>query len=194
MTASMIGLDALSLLLAKHGLAVLAPAALIEGPIVTVIAAWLASRGLFDVWSVAAVVIAADLLGDFAFYALGRGGLARLPLRWRTRLGLNADRLARLAGHFEVKGGRTLLLGKLTHSFGFAVLVAAGAARMPLLTFFWFNLLGTVPKSLAFVGIGYGFGAAYARIDDWIARASLAVLAVALLAGVTWLITRGARR
>jgi len=194
MSGAMIGLDALALLLSKHGLAVLAPVALIEGPIVTVIAAWLASRGLFDVWSVAAVVIAADLVGDFVFYGLGRGGLARLPARWRARLGLCSDRLARLAGHFEAKGGRTLLLGKLTHSFGFAVLVAAGAARMPPLTFFWFNLIGTVPKSLAFVGIGYGFGAAYARIDDWIARASLVVIAVALLAGVIWLIGRGARR
>lgn len=190
----MIGLDALALLLSKHGLAVLAPVAFIEGPIVTVIAAWLATQGLFDLWSVAAVVIAADLLGDFAFYALGRSGVSRLPLRWQARLRLDRVRLARLASHFDEKGGRTLLLGKLTHSLGFAVLVAAGAVRMPLLTFFWFNLLGTVPKSLAFVGIGYGFGAAYARIDDWIARASLAVLAVALLAGVIWLIGRGARK
>lgn len=190
----MFGLEAVAALLAKHGLVILAPVAVIEGPIVTVIAAWLASRGLFDLWSVAAVVILADLVGDFAFYALGRWGLGVLPPEWLARFGIGASRLSRLSGHFDARGGRTLLFGKLTHSVGFAVLAAAGMARMPLPRFFWFNLLGTVPKSLVFVALGYGFGAAYARIDDWIARASIILLALIVVGAAAWLVNRGLHR
>ncbi len=186
----MFGLETVTALLAKNGLAILAPIAVLEGPIVTVIAAWLASRGLLDVWSVSVVVILADLFGDLLFYALGRWGLHRLPLRWRYRMGLSRARLAQVSGHFESHGARTLVLGKITHSAGAAVLVAAGLAKMPLLRFFWVNLLATIPKSLFFVFIGYAFGAAYSRIDDWIARISLLVLGVLVLGGIAWLLKR----
>lgn len=190
----MLGVETVTALIAKHGLAFVAPVAVLEGPIVTVIAAWLASRGLFSLWSVSFVVIAADLVGDAAFYALGRFGLSYLPAGWRARLGLDATRVERLAGHFDVKGGRTLLLGKFTHSVGFAVLVAAGVARMHFGRFAWYNLAGTVPKSLFFVALGYGFGAAYARIDHWIGRASLAVLIVCLAGAASWLFYRKLRK
>ena len=94
----MVGLETVTALIAKNGLAILAPIALLEGPIVTVIAAWLANRGLLDVWSVTVVVILADLVGDVLFYCLGRWGLHRLPLRWRYRMGLSRARLGQLAG------------------------------------------------------------------------------------------------
>jgi len=189
----MVGLETIVALIAKHGLAVVAPIAVIEGPIVTVIAAWLSSQGLMSLWALAAVVIAADLVGDFGFYALGRWGLGRLPPRWLARTGLTRERLAGLTHHFEGHGGRTLLLGKVTHSAGFAVLAAAGMVRMPLFRFFLFNLLGTVPKSLFFIAVGYGFGAAYTRIDGWIGGATLVMGAVILTLAVSWVLYRRAR-
>lgn len=183
----MIGPETLAALIARHGLAIVAPVAIVEGPIVTVIAAWLASQGLMRLWALAAVVIAADLVGDFAFYTLGRLGLGRVPARWRARTGLTRARLAGLTHHYDRHGGRMLLLGKVTHSAGFAVLAAAGMARMPLARFFWFNLLGTVPKSLFFVALGYGFGAAYASIDGWIIGATLATGGLMLIAAAAWI-------
>lgn len=190
----MLGLETVAALIAKDGLAILAPIAVLEGPIVTVIAAWLASRGLLDVWSVSVVVILADLVGDTIFYALGRWALHRLPVRWRYRLGLSRTRLAQVAGHFRTHGARTLVVGKLTHSAGAAVLVAAGLARMPMLRFVWVNLLATIPKSLFFVALGYAFGSAYSQIDDWIARISLLLLGLLVLGGMIWLLKRTTRK
>ncbi len=179
----MIGTETVVTLLTKKGLAIVAPIAVVEGPIVTVIAAWLASRGIIEFWPLAAVVITADLVGDLIFYALGRYGIKRLPRRWRARLGLHGSRLHSLVAHFEEKGGRTLVFGKVTHSAGAAILVAAGVAKMPFAQFVLFNLLATIPKSFVFLVLGYSLGAAYARIDDWIARGSLIVFG-ALLTGV----------
>jgi membrane protein DedA with SNARE-associated domain len=186
----MIGLETITVLMAKHGLAVVAPIAVLEGPIVTVIAAWLASQHLFSVWSVSVVVILADVVGDIGLYALGRWGLHRLPARWRTKLGLNRDRLLRNGRHFRDKGVRTLLFGKWTHSAGAPVLVAAGVARMNFWLFAGTNLIATIPKSLLFVTLGYQLGAYYGSIDSWIARASLIALGLILLGVAIWYFRR----
>jgi membrane protein DedA with SNARE-associated domain len=190
----MIGLETIIALASTHGLAIVAPLAVIEGPIVTVIAAWLASRDILNVWAVSAVVIAADLVGDLALYALGRWGLHKLPKRWRDRLGLNRARLLGLAKHFRAQGNRTLVIGKLTHTAGAAVLVAAGLGKVRLWRFFWVNLLATIPKSLFFVMLGYSIGSAYARIDNWITRASLILGGVLIVVAVLWFVTRWARK
>lgn len=190
----MIGLDTIVALASAHGLAIVAPLAVVEGPIVTVIAAWLASRDILDLWAVAGVVLAADVVGDLALYALGRWGLHRLPKPWRDRLGLNRARLLGLAKHFRAQGNRTLVIGKLTHTAGAAVLVAAGLAKVRLWRFFWVNLVATIPKSLFFVVLGYSIGSAYGRIDSWITRASLVLGGVLVVLGALWLVSRWARR
>ena len=186
----MIGLETITVLMAKHGLAVVAPIAVLEGPIVSVIAAWLASQHMFSVWSVSVVVILADVVGDIGLYALGRWGLHRLPARWRNKLGLNRERLLRNGRHFRDKGVSTLLFGKWTHSAGAPVLVAAGVARMNFWLFAITNLIATIPKSLFFVALGYQLGTYYDSIDNWIARASLIATGLILLGVAIWFFRR----
>ena len=180
----MIGGADLLALLSTHGIAILAPLAVIEGPIVTVIAAWLASLGLLNLLEVLICVVLADLVGDSLLYLAGRFGLDWMPLRWRKGLLLNRRRLVRLTRMFQTNGARMLIIGKLTHGVGFAVLLAAGAARMPFLPFLTANLVATVPKSLAFAALGYLAGAAYGEISTglyWLSLAVIAAMAVAIL-------------
>ncbi len=186
----MFGAEAVLVLLKLHGLSLLAPLAVLEGPIVTVIAAYLASLAFFDVRLVYLVVVLADLVGDSIFYGLGRRGPGLLSQRWRTRFGVSDARLEALKGHFIKQGGRTLVVGKLTHSAGMVVLLAAGAARMPFWRFLGFNLLATLPKSLVFVIIGYTLGRAYTAIDGWIFRVSFALLVATLVAIAAWFLYR----
>jgi membrane protein DedA with SNARE-associated domain len=169
-------------LIEAYGLWILAPFAILEGPIVTVIAAYLAHQGYMNVVAVYFVCIAGDLLGDSLLYAAGRFGATRLPLRLTRWLGLTKAREVALTDHFATKGGRTLLFGKWTHSAGMPILLASGMARMNFASYLWFNLLGTLPKTLLFVLLGYFLGAAYSAIDTYIYRSSLVLLALALLA------------
>ena len=134
-----------------------------------------------------------DLVGDALHYALGRSGLRRIPERWRHRLRIDEAALDVLGHHFKARGGRTLIVAKLTHSLGFAALIAAGAARMPFLPFLWFNLLGTLPKTLAFLLLGYALGHATAMIDTWLWRGSLVVIVLGGLF-LLWLLKKKVRR
>jgi membrane protein DedA with SNARE-associated domain len=160
--------------LALYGYAALLPLMVIEGPAVTVIAAFLASQDLLDVWAVYAIAVLGDLIGDLLYYAAGRWTLQHLtdrPGRWATRL---RHRVAQLAPRIRTRAGAMLLFGKLTHSAGFAVLLAAGAAHVSVRRFLLFNLAGTVPKSLLLVVVGYWFGRLYAATQSDLALASLA--------------------
>lgn len=186
--------EALLELVKVHGLLLLFPLAVLEGPIVTVIAGWLVHLDFLVLgWSYFVLIIA-DLIGDSALYALGRSGKHILPHRWQARLGISDARLAQVFRHFDERGGRTLVLAKLTHSFGFAALVAAGAGRMYFPAFLWFNLIGTIPKTAFFLLMGYALGSAHQTIDAWLGRSSLLILAVGiLLLGIWFWCRRGCR-
>lgn len=190
----MVGLEAAVALISKYGLVVVAPIAVLEGPIVTVIAAWLASQHILDLWSVMVLVVMADLVGDLGYYALGRWGLHRISQRWRDRLGLRRERLLRLSEHFRDYSTRTLLFGKFTQALGGPILVAAGLAHMRVWPFLWINLAATIPKSLVFVALGYWLGSAYEQIDDWFGRISLVLLGAILLGGIVYLTLKWARK
>ena len=174
-------------LISNYGIAILAPLAVIEGPIVTIIAAYLASQSLLRLSDVIVCVILADLVGDGLHYALGRYGLNKLSPKWRNRFGLSRGRLATLIRAFRKNGVRMVLIGKITHAAGFAVLIAAGAARMPFGRFILANLVATIPKSLAFVAVGYLFGSAHERIALWFSNATLALIGLGAFGFVIWL-------
>lgn len=176
--------------LTQYGLWIVALAAIAEGPIVTVLSAFLAREGVFPLVPLAVILVAGDILGDFAFYMLGRRGIGRIPLRWRRWLGLGPGRTEVLAEHFAQRGGRLLVLGKLTHSVGAAVLVAAGLARMPIVPFLAYNLFASIPKTGALMALGWFAGDAYARIDLWLGRGAWVMFGLIALAVAIWLIRR----
>lgn len=174
-------------LLRNHGLLLLLALAILEGPIVSVIAGWLVRLGYLQFASVVVVCIVADLIGDGLLYCIGRAAKGVLPDRMWRRFRASTGGEHGLLEHFQKEGGRILIIGKLTHSLGFAALMGAGAARMPLLSFFWYNLVATVPKSLFFVVLGYALGEAYTSIDTWIWRGSLIMFVVTIAFAVFWL-------
>lgn len=175
--------DALAGLISAYGYWVLAPLAVAEGPIVTVIAGWLVALGLMQPLPVLACVVLGDLAGDLILYAAGRFvSLGRLPLVGRY-LQLSRRRQVPLVRQFRSHGVRLLLLGKFTHAAGAAVLVAAGAARMDVMTFASVNLLASLPKSALLMVLGITMGAAHDRIATWLTWGPAALVAV-MLAGV----------
>ncbi len=184
----MVAIDTITSLIETHGLLVLAPVSILEGPIITVIAAYLAKLGYMNLYAVYVIVVMGDLIGDALFYGFGHGGLRLVPQRWQKRLGLNETRLTSLVENFNRRGGRILVMGKLTHSVGAAILVAAGMAKMPFWKFLWYNLLATLPKSLFFMVIGYTLGYATSAVDSYIFRVSAVMLVLILMAGGIWFI------
>lgn len=151
-------------LLSAHPYAVLLPLAVAEGPLVTIACGVLVAAGQLEFWSVLAIVVAGDLVGDSALYALGRWGGTRMVTRWASQGTLR--RAAALKDQFLHRADRVLVAGKLTHAVGAPVLIAAGFVRMTFGRFLTVNFLATLPKSLALICIGYAFQSGYTAIGQ----------------------------
>jgi len=145
---------------------VLFPLVVFEGPIVSVLAGFLATLGIFNFFLAFFVVVTGDITGDLAHYAIGRWGRKKFIDRWGKYLGITSERVLRIEKHFEKHKIKTLLIGKISHGIGGIPLVAAGIARMPIGEFFLINLAATLPKSLALLLVGYFFGQAAAKINS----------------------------
>ena len=144
--------------LAGYGLVLLLPLAVIEGPIVSVLAGVLCARGVLSWGWVFPTLVFGDLIGDGLYYAAGRLTHSWLH-RVAPRLGIPLARGEALAARVAAQSTRMLLIGKWTHAIGALVLIAAGAARIGFSRFLLVNLLATLPKSALLLGAGILAGA-----------------------------------
>lgn len=159
-----------------YGLIIIAPLAVLEGPVLSVVSGYLARLSLISLPQVFGLLVLADLIGDTALYVLGRQGRIGVAVRWLGALGVTRKRVAWFIRAFRTKGGRILVVGKLTHSAGFAVLLAAGLVRMPFARFLALNFLATIPKVAVFMMIGWLFGEVSDRVGNWLFGVSVAAI------------------
>jgi membrane-associated protein len=182
-------MEGLQSALADHGVWVLFVLAVLEGPLVVLGATALAQLGTLEVRWVWGIAVMADLVGDILLYGAGRFAPGLLPQRHRPHMAQAHIAQERAAALFRQSGGRVLLLAKLTHFAGLPTLVMAGFARMPVLPFLWWSLVGTVLKVSVIVLTGWYFWQALAGGNS---RDALAVLlALSLGFGVMFVLLRG---
>jgi len=156
---------ALERLVSDWGLGIIAPLAVVEGPVVTLVSGALVQAGLLGLLPVLVTLVLADLAGDVGLYLAGRHVRSLRRSAWLDRLGITRRRLARLVRGFRRNDARLLVLGKWTHAAGFAVLLAAGVAQMPPRRFVVLTLVATLPKTAVLLGIGGALGGAWDRLE-----------------------------
>lgn len=145
---------------------ILFPIAVFEGPIITVIAGFLSSMKELNFFLAYITVVVGDLTGDSLYYLLGRYGRAGWMNKFGKYLGVIPEETKKLEDYFEDHGGKTLLIGKFTHGVGTAFLAAAGLAKMRFDRFLFYNIIGTLPKSMLLILLGYYFGRAVTKINS----------------------------
>jgi membrane-associated protein len=169
------------LLLTAYKYLFLFPVVVVEGPIITVIAGFLSSLGIFNIFIAYGVVVVGDIAGDIAYYELGYYGGQRFVTRWGRFLGITLERVEQLEKHFEKHSGKTLIIGKLSQGIGGAVLLAAGMARVPLRKLVLYDFIPTLPKSLILLLIGYYTGESYVKISSYFDYAAIGTIVAAVI-------------
>jgi membrane-associated protein len=170
--------------LSHYGYFVIFPLAIIEGPIITIIAGFLCSLGQLDLRLAYLVVVAGDISGDCLYYALGRFAQDRSPKRLLRLLGLTPERIELVRGYFARHPKKTFTIAKISHGIGAAPLFAAGLVRYPFAKFFLYNLLLTFVKSIILILIGFYFGQTYVHIKTYLDYA--AIVGVVAFIGLYW--------
>lgn len=162
----MFSFDQITALLSGHPYVALLPLAVIEGPVVTLACGVLISVGKLNPLLAFGIVVAGDFIGDAILYSLGRWGGRRVLSFFGSRPRL-AARVRDLEGQLLKEADRALIIGKLTHSVGAAVLLAAGMVRVPLGRFLAVSLGSTLLKSFVLLVAGHWIGSSYQLVLDY---------------------------
>ena len=174
--------------LAAYRYGFLLPVAIIEGPIISVIAGFLVSIGQMNFAIAFGLLVLGDVIGDFILYSVGRWGGVKLIEKYGKRFGVTPARVEKLETFFEKHSVKTLLFGKWGHAFGLPILVSAGVAKMPMQKFSAVSVMGTIPKTLALMLLGFYFGSSYGLIDHYFNYFILGtIVLVALIAFGYWM-------
>ncbi len=162
-------------------------AAFVEGPIITVIAGAGVSLGYLAWWPAYLVIVFGDLVSDALHYYIGRWGGEPFVRRWGKYFRIKESHVERLEKVLNTHPGKSILLGKLAHGVGGALLVAAGLVKMPFKKFIYWNTVGTLPKTLGLLIIGFYFANAITRIKSIMDVIASVFIILAVLSIFAWI-------
>lgn len=154
---------------------------IIEGPIATMVAAFLASLGLFNIYVVLLLSILGDIIGDILLYALGFFGGHPLLVKAEKFLKIKQSVIDKIKKKFKEKGSQIIFSVKTTTGLCWIAFILAGTVRMSFQKFVLFSFLGGILWSGLLVALGYFFGYAAEQIEQYIKFAGWAIFSCAVL-------------
>jgi membrane protein DedA with SNARE-associated domain/rhodanese-related sulfurtransferase len=149
----------------------------------------LAGRGRMDLPTAIALAVVAALLCDSLWYLLGiHYGVG--VLRLICRISLEPDSCVRRTQlSFERRGPWALAIAKFVPGLSVMTAPLAGVSRMPWERFAFFDVLGALLWSSAYIGTGFVFSAKLERVLAplrFLGGGLLALLAIAFASYVVW--------
>ena len=135
---------------------------------------------------VLAAAVTASLIGDTAWYWMGRAGGPRV-LGWLCRISLEPDScVRRTQGVFGTYGARALVFAKFVPGLSTVAPPLAGVVRIPLRDFLLFSALGALLWAGAFVTVGWVFSAQLEVVAGFLEELGARALALGAVAVVGW--------
>ncbi|MDR3559450.1 MAG: DedA family protein [Candidatus Pacebacteria bacterium] len=152
----------------QYGYFVMLPLMVIEGPVVTIIAAMLASLGAFNVFAVFGFSVLGDLIGDVIFYSLGWKFGMEFVRGFGKYLGITESLVLKMEKYFARHGGKTIFAVKSTTGLCWATFTAAGIVKMDFKKFLKYSFYGGLVWSALLVALGYFYGYLWREIKTYI--------------------------
>ena len=126
--------------LQTHGYWIMFFIMIVEGPIVTYVAAFASSLGIFNIYLVLLLSILGNIAGDAFLFFIGRMG-KKLAVEKYARRFIGKDRIDRIEKYLKSNPGKTLVVIKLTPPLPVPGLIISGALNIPSKTFFFYPIL-----------------------------------------------------
>ncbi len=158
------------------------PFTIIEGPIIIIISGFLVYLGFLNSISAYIILSLADIIGDCLYYTIGRYWREwRWIKKYMSYVGYNENSEAFLESHFRRHKGKTFLLAKISHGIGGAIQITAGIAKVNFWQFLFYSVVGTLPKTLVLMLIGFYLGNSYIKIDGLFNYIALITISISIL-------------
>jgi len=178
-------MDHIVYLLTQYRYLLLFPLAIVEGPILAVIAGFLCSGGFLNLLLVYPIIVLGDLVGDSLFYMFGKWGVPVFLKKIMLKFGMKPEKINSVRSYFDTNPNKTISLSKITLGIGFAGIYLAGNAGIPYTRFLRICLITSASQYVVYLTIGVLFGTAYKQISNYLnffaALTFVAAFAIALL-------------
>lgn len=139
----------------------------------------LAAQGLFNVWVVMGLLLAAAIVGVAVGYAIGARWGRRLFQRPDSRF-FKQENLQKAEAFYERHGGKTIILARFIPIIRTFVPVVAGIGRMSYAKLIVYNIVGGVVWVVGLVGAGFWLGEQVTNIDRYL----LPIIAIIILLSI----------
>lgn len=170
--------------LRHYGYFAMLPLMIIEGPVVTIISAMLASLGAFSWPLVLLFSILGDMLGDMLLYGAGRKWGMGFVHGFGKYLGITEELVLKMEKYFQKHGGKTIFAVKSTTGLCWTTFAAAGIAKMDFKKFVKYSFLGGIVWSGFLVAMGYFYGYLWKSIKRYISWVGWIIFAIAVVSFV----------
>jgi membrane protein DedA with SNARE-associated domain len=127
------------------------------------------------------------MVGSWVAYGVGRGGRLELVERHGAKFHMGPAQFERADRFFQRWGEPTVLFGRMIPLVRAFVSLPAGIAKMPIVRFTVFSLIGTIPWVVALAFAGHALGGDWKTVRkafEYVDYAILALAVVAILYGV----------
>jgi len=175
---------------------ILFPLALVEGPVVSIIAGLLVAHGTFALLPTFIIIFLGDSIPDALFYVIGRlSHRGNFLKRFGHRFGITEHRLAAMERLWQHHTAKSVMLSKWAYGLSTPLLLSAGLVRLPARKYFSYVVPLAMAQSAALLAIGYYFGSSYQIISKYIEGAGWIISAgVAVFLFIYFFASRYAKR
>ena len=174
-------MDYIVYLLTQYKYFILFPLAIVEGPVIAVIAGFLCTNGFLNPLFVFPVIVLGDIIGDSIMYSLGRWGVPKFLKKTVFRFGFSSGKINRARDVYESNPNMTISLSKIILGIGVAGIYLAGNAKIPFKKFIGICLTTSVLQYIVYLSIGLLFGHAYIQISHYLNYFASATIIAALM-------------
>lgn len=163
---------------------------IVEGPVVTYVAAFAASLGLLNIYILFILSALGNIIGDLLVYSIGRFGKKTILNKYFKRKRIKQPIIRKIEHNMRTHTGKTLLFVKTVPPFPIPGILMSGFAEVPIQKFILYSVPISIGVSLVFLVAGFYTGQAYLGFISQFKRIELAVSATILLVIIGWFVLR----
>jgi membrane protein DedA with SNARE-associated domain len=152
---------------------------LVEGPIITYIAAFAASLGIFNIFYVFILSFFGNFIGDLFFFFIGRVSKEKTVENYENKH-INPTMMSRLKVYLERNPGKTIAVIKLTPFLPIPGLILTGASKINLKKFVYYSAFINILYSLVMIVLGFYSGVAFLTIAKYVKYAEYLIAGTVL--------------
>ena len=129
------------------------------------------------------------MVGSWVSYAVGRGGRLELLERHGGKVHMGPAQIDRADRWFQRYGEATVLFGRMVPLLRAFVSLPAGVAKMPIVRFTVFSLIGALPWTIGLAVAGHALGSDWTSVRKAFEYVDYAIV-VLIVVGIVYAIVR----